>query len=260
MPANPKIANGTSSPIGIHASSTTQYHRVGTRGELGDRAFRYYRLSNATGVVSNNLCQAAVPVAAHVSETGALRTPDTAAAAGVVAGSTKIVATLGATAAVQNQYAEGYFKVQAGTGLGQIYKIRAHEAAALSTEITLDLYDPVLTTIASGATWTLIANPWADIIITPVTTRTGMAVGVPSHAIPGATTAAPTFGWMQTWGPCSVLGDTTDITVGLGVTQSVVVGSVTLALENEILDRVGIGMATLTTNTVYQTVYLQIAP
>jgi hypothetical protein len=178
----------------------------------------------------------------------------------VAVGSTQIVATLGATAAVQDQYTEGYFAVQAGTGLGQIAKIRAHDSVLASGEITLNLYDPVVTAIASGATWTLMANPWADVIIVPVTTRTGIAVGVPNHAIPAATTAAPRYGWMQTWGPASCLGASGDLVVGNGIIGGVVVGSMDLALANEVLDRIGSSLATITTNTVYQSVYLQIAP
>ena len=69
----------------------------------------------------------------------------------------------------------------------------------------------------------------------------------------------PNYVWLQTWGPCSVLMDTSDIVAGSGVIVSTVAGSCGLAVESEVIQRIGVAMEALATNTVYGTVYLQIA-
>ena len=251
--ANPRLLNGAASPQSVYETGTTRHHRVGARGTLDDRVFRYASLSNATGVVANNLCQGAIPTANHVTETGTLT--------GFTVGSTSFTAVLGATLAHTNMYAEGYIKIQSSTlGLGQIYKLRDHESVASAGTASFTTYDPIVTTPTGTVTWSLIQNPWADIIITPITTLTQIQVGVPLLAIPAASTTTPVYCWVQTWGICSVLGDTSDTVVGSAVIGSAVVGSVGVAVETDIKQRVGISMETLTTNTVHQTVFLQIAP
>src|SRR5512139_1604908 len=107
---NPTLQNGVASPQHIYDSSTIQYHRIGTRAQLADRSFRYYRLTNATGVVTNNLCQAAIPVADHTTESGGLGYvgSDTG---GIPAGTRVIRANMGATAGHVNQYEDGYIKI-----------------------------------------------------------------------------------------------------------------------------------------------------
>jgi hypothetical protein len=254
--ANPIVEGGYASPLSIYQTTTTRgLHKIGSRATLDDRVFYFGSLSNATGVVSNNLCQSAIPVANHVTETGATT--------GLVAGSTRVTLTLGATAAIENQYEEGYLTIESSTlGLGQIRKIRGGHAAVLSGGvITLDLYDPLNITPTGTVTWTLLANPYSNFIITPVTTITGTLVGVPQVAIPAAaSTTAPVYAWLQTWGPTSVLKDASTLVVGQGVIASATVGAVGVAVETDIKQRVGIAMGGIATSAVYANVFLQIAP
>lgn len=259
MASNPRLQNGAASPLGLYETSTTQHHRIGARGIFDDRVFHYASMSNSTGVVSNNLCQSAAPIANHVTETGTLT--------GFTVGSTKFTAVMGATAGVLNEYEDGYFKIESSTlGPGQIYKVKKHAAIGSGATVEFELYDPVVTTPTGTVTWSFIHNPWAHVIITPVTTLTNMICGAPLVTVPAAAaTTAPVYFWMQTWGPCSVLGDTSDVSIGGALKGSAVVGSSALfGLDGNALTQVpqtiGLSLGTITTNTVYQDVYLMIAP
>lgn len=250
--ANPRSLNGVSSPQSVYQTSTTAYHRVGARGILDDRIFHYACLSGTTGVVANNLVSGIAPNSAHTTETGTLTN--------FTVGSSQFTAVLGASAAIQNEYAEGYIKIESSTlGAGQIYKLRDHEAVASAGTATFLLYDPVVTTPTGTVTWSLIHNPWAHVVISPVTTIVAMSAGVPLVTVPAAAaTTTPVFFWAQTWGPCSVLGDTSDTVVGSQVVTSAVVGSI--GVGTGLLQAVGNSLEAMATNTVYQSVYLTIAP
>lgn len=249
---NPQLINGVASPQHNMQTSLIQYHRLGTRGVLDDRSYRYARLTNATGVVANNLCQSAIPEPLHVSETGAST---------FVIGSTRVTLVLGAAAAAANRYEDGYVKIQnSTTGLGQMFKLKAHEAVASAGTGTFELYDPILITPSGTVTWSLIENLWGNIIITPVTTITAPIVGVPNVVIPGATAVAPVFCWLQTWGLCSVLADASAMVTNAAVIPSATVGAVGVALETDIKQRIGIAAETLTASAQYITVDLKIAP
>ena len=251
--ANPIVYGGVGSPQSVFDTTTTQYHNIGTRGHLDDRVFYYTRI-NGTAIGPNLLAQQAVPVANHVTETGTLT--------GFTAGSKSFTAVLGATASTANQYESGYFKIQSSTlGPGQLVKLNKHGAVASAGTATFSTPDTIVTTPTGTVTWSLFRNPWADPIVTPITTQTGINVGVPLVSTGTGTDADPRYCWMQTWGVCSVLGDTTNTVVGSGVLgQSATAGAVALELATTITQRPGVAMETLATDDVYQLVFLQIAP
>ena len=104
-------------------------------------------------------------------------------------------------------------------GNGIAYGIDSHLANAGSAALVVNLAkdDPIQVALTTASRVGLIANPYADIIVTP-TTPTAVVVGVPLVAAPiGA------YCWIQTWGPCPVLINGTP---GAGVA---VVHSVTTA-------------------------------
>jgi len=278
--ANPVLTNGVGSPQSIFEVSNTEQHPIGTRGVLEDRAFRYGLHVQATAIGPNTLAAAAAPIANHTTETGAI----TAQPSGAVAGTTSIVGAeavkiaLGATLAGQDEYKNGYLKIEsATTGAGQFFKLRnfPYTAASGTTDV-IGLYDPVVTDTTGTVTWSLVHNPWAYIIQSPVTTIVSMSVGVPlvnfaapataSTATAGylrtgtATWSKPNYGWFQTWGPCSLLNDTSNLVVGSGLITSAVAASSGVAVETDIKQRIGIAMETITTDTIYASVFLQIAP
>jgi hypothetical protein len=180
-------------PVGSNPTTgiAAGLHRLGTRMRTRDgRTFHFCRMGAVAGV-AGSLYQASAPVANHLA-----LTPSAAAV-----GATAITLTLGATAATQNQYAEGWLQVDTTPGNGIMYGIDSHLAIALSTAGVINLAkdDAIQVALTTASRLGLIANPFADIIITP-TTRTGLIVGVPLFAIP-----IGQYGWVQTWGPCPVL-------------------------------------------------------
>lgn len=274
--ANPVIEGGYASPYSIYDATTFDSkaetgHPVGTRGVLDDRSFRWVRFMDSTAIGPNKLAAAAAPVAAHVSESNSAFT----------AGTTRVDFTPGATIVYEDQYRDGYIKVEGGTlGIGQMYKLRSHGYKDLSVATTFDLYDPVQTTTTGSEVMSLIANPWSSIVIAP-TTAVSMVVGVTmtnfavaetattetnGYLQTAGTVAAPTtrtkprYGWVQTWGIASVLLDTSALVAGSSVIYGATAGAVGVAVETDIKQRIGIAMEAMTTDNIYSTVFLQIAP
>jgi hypothetical protein len=190
------MPNLTSDPVGSSAqlwsSSATQEHQLGTRFVTRDgRVFRYCK-AGASALVVGNVIQAPAQDTAHQQ-----LTPSAAAI-----GATTIVATLGASAAAANLYAEGWAIIDTTPGLGYAYPISGHAAVDASGVITLNLPSdsPIQVALTSSSRVSLQRNPYAGVIQSPVTTLTGAVVGVAVYPI-----AASQFGWIQTHGPGAVL-------------------------------------------------------
>lgn len=180
-------------------SSTTQAHPLGTKGVTKDgRIFRYVK-AGAVDLVAGNVIQSPAVVVNHLALTPVLTT----FAAGI--GATTVAATLGATLATVNQYAEGYVGVSDGgasIGQGNQYGISGHASVLSSGIITLTLKadDPIQVAWTSSTRVGLLANPWNGVIQMPVTTATGTIVGVAPYII-----TASQFGWVQTYGVANPL-------------------------------------------------------
>jgi hypothetical protein len=172
-------------------SSATQAHPLGTKGITKDgRVFRYSQ-AGASDLVAGNVIQSAAPIANHLALT--------AVAAAV--GTTVITVTPGNTAGAANLYAEGVLNVDTSPNNGTAYRIKGHPAITASTAFTLTLADDDAIQVAwtSATRYGLIHNPYKNVIQTP-TTLTAAVAGVAGYII-----TAAQFGWIQTWGPASVL-------------------------------------------------------
>ncbi len=173
-------------------SSATQQHPLGTRGVTPDgRVFRYAK-AGASDLVAGNCLQSPAVITTHLANTPPA----------VSAGATSFQYTPGATAGAANLYAEGYLQVDTTPGNGYTYTVKDHPAITASTAFTLNLDadDPVQVALTTSSRVGLLANPYNGVIQFPVTTATGILVGVAAYVI-----AAGEYGWIQTWGPCSVL-------------------------------------------------------
>lgn len=101
---------------------TTQLHPLGQLAvDENGRSFRYVKASGS--VAAGRLVAAAALVANHV---GARATNSAAI------GDSVIEVTVGATAVTQDQYAGGLIVINAGTGIGQSFRIKGNTAAASS--------------------------------------------------------------------------------------------------------------------------------
>ena len=231
------------------ATGTTQLHALSTRMVLPDGRIFYYGQTDGAQT-AGAICQSAVGVANHDMDLAV----NTASV-----GDKSLSVTLGGTAATEDQYKDGYVYVNDGTGEGNIYKIRQHDAINSSAAGTINLYDGDTIAVAfEDATIVGLAkNPYKDFVVYP-TTPTGHAVGVAATDFDD-----DDFGWLQTWGPAAVLCD-----VAFVIGNHVRVSDNT-AGSGEPLDRDGtheneetIGVASLIApvSTDYGLVNLTIAP
>lgn len=190
------MPNLTCDPVGsvdqLWSSSATQAHQLGTRFVTRDgRVFRYCK-AGAADLVVGNVIQAPAQDTAHQQLTPA--------AAAI--GATSFTATLGASAAAANLYAEGWAIIDTTPGLGYAYPISGHAAVLASGVITLNLPadSPIQVALTTSSRVSLQRNPYAGVIQSPVTTLTGAVVGVAVYPI-----VAAQYGWIQTHGPGAVL-------------------------------------------------------
>lgn len=193
--AKPVLYNGLGSPHSIYDVTTTQHHKVGTRGALSDGRVFYYATAkaNSTALVAGNLL---------ASEAASVDMDDMAADTPAAGQSVVNVTPVGTKTYAANELAEGYLTVQSGTGLGITYKIRSHAATTAATEFAVTIYDSFSVGLAAASTVVVAKNPWADPIVMP-TTGAAQPAGVCNTAVAQDTSNAQYF-WVQTWGVCSV--------------------------------------------------------
>jgi hypothetical protein len=171
-------------------SSSTALHKVGTRAVSDDgRVFRYVK-AGAADLVAGNVIQSPAIVANHLANTPPA----------VAANALSFSYTPGATLGTADQYADGFLQVDTTPGNGYTYGIQGHAAFASATAFTLNLKDPIQVALTTSSRVGLIANQYNGVIQLPVTTATGTLVGVAGYVI-----TAAQYGWVQTWGLCSVL-------------------------------------------------------
>lgn len=178
----------------LMAGSTVQNGDLGDKVYTNDgRTFRYC-LAGAAALVPGNVIQSPAVVANHVN-----LTPTAVSAIG----DTTVTVTLGATAATLNQYALGTLTVElSSTGAGQMLLIDHNPAANSAATMLVTLADPFVTATSSTITMSLIQNNYSNVIQYPVTTGTGVPVGVCVFPL-----AIANYGWIQSRGIAPVLAN-----------------------------------------------------
>lgn len=146
----------------------------------------------------------------------------------------RVTLTLGNTAAVANEYSEGYLAANDNTPEGQTYRVNGHPAAAGLATLEVSVDRPFVTSITISSEFTLVHNRWGGMV--EGTTITIRAAGVPMIPM-----TAAYFGWVKTRGVAAVLiganatlgadvivggtaGAVTDRTDALGASAEPVVG------------------------------------
>lgn len=167
-------------------------HALGSIGQ--DRAGRTYRYvqAGAVDLVAGNVIQSPAIVPNHLANTPPA----------VAVGDTSFTYTPGATLGTVNQYGGGVLQVDTTPGNGRMYGVKDHLAFASATAFTLNLEkdDPIQVALTTSSRVGLIQNPYKGVIQMPVTTATGILVGVAVSAI-----TAAYYGWIQTKGLAAVL-------------------------------------------------------
>lgn len=181
---------------GIYKTSTVQLAQLGSRKVVGDRVFRY---SKAVKPITRSHAVAQLGSAGTGAGSVVLATSCSA-----VAGSRVVTLNNPASALAENEYAEGYLLFEDGTGHtegGHVYRIKSHPALAVSESTTMILYDEVVTAIAATDTCRLHQNMYFQV---GSATAGNKVVGI----APVSCTTND-FLWLQTWGPCAIMGGTT---------------------------------------------------
>lgn len=176
------------------------------------------------------------------------------------AGTYQILVTNGGTKLNVNQFAGGYAVIASGTGIGQMLKISSHQAAIATTGTSIvTLEDPIQTTLDATSKVSLLSNPYAGVITSPVTTATGGPVGVSLYGIAASTlptydgtsgaltvNGVAQYGLLVCHGPVACLVDSTVTNVGypIGVSKTTA-GTVGLATLTTV-PQIAVSMQTLT--------------
>lgn len=224
----------------LHTSSTVQQHVLGQMAWTADgRGFRYCKAGEA--LLTGRMNQASAEDTTNLQNL---------VAATSVAGATTITTTSTVTLTA-NQVAGGLLLIESATlGTGQTFRIKSHPAATAAV-ITFTLEDPVITATTGTVNIDIIPNPYANVIISPITAKTSSDVGVSVYPI-----ASGEYGWLQTHGPCSVLGQGT-ITVGTQLATTLVTTTGTVVPFTGVQEWVGTAITGIA-STDYGFVFLQI--
>lgn len=136
-------------------------------------------------------------------------------------GDYKVSVTIGTGNATANDYKDGFLVVQDGLGEGRAYPIEGHDAITASTAGDFLLKEPIDTVSAITVTNVdLIKNLYDDIVIS-VADQIDPVVGVCNVELTDTY-----YGWVQTYGACSVWMDETVAAGSAVVLGSSVGGSV----------------------------------
>jgi hypothetical protein len=226
--ANP--ANQAITTTGTGFADPNMMSYVGQKFDTSDGRELALVQNGAVALVAGVLLQSEAEVTAFqkLAMTVPTATPATA-------GLTQILVTNGSTVLNINKYQGGYLIVASGTGIGQMFKIASHQPAANAATFIVNLEDPIQTTLDATSKVSLLQNPYANVVISPITTATGGPIGVTIYNIAAST--APTYngttgaltangvaqyGLVTTHGPCTCLIDNTVTNVGypLGVSKT----------------------------------------
>jgi hypothetical protein len=206
--------------------SATQQAPLGQRLMLEDgREFRYAKMG-ASAVTKGKVCQAAVQGADHIK--------DLAVPTAVAAGASAVVLTNGGTTAVTvDMFKDGYVYFNdcgAGTGEGQIHRIKSNSAAATGAALTITFYDgeTLTTALTTAAEAGIIKNPYGDVVVA-ATTYTAPVVGVTVRDM-----TAAYYGWLQTKGIAAVLTNGTVVLGAQVVPGATTAGSVDVMPQNSV--------------------------
>jgi len=229
---------------GIIAESSTKKEALGTLRITRDgRKFRYAK-AGTSALSAGKAGQMKAAAANHVN---------IAVASNVAIGDTQMTVTLGATAASENDYEDGYLHVNDATGEGYQIPISGNSAGASAGSCVITLDDPMPVALVAGTSQvTLVPNPWNG--VTETTTEEAGFAGVAARAV-----TASYYYWSQTGGQAIALASGTGA-VGSNVTFGAAAGSLlvlsTTIAETVVQPIVGYLNAIVQVDTEYKPVFL----
>lgn len=191
---------------GTYEMSLTQKYALGCRYKKPDGRVYHYVKAGGADLVAGNLIQSAALQGALTTVQADL-TP-----AACAAGTYFVTAAIDTTEQPKDTFKDGWIAItdgDAANAMGDLYRVKTHPLSA--TNIILELYEPLKRAITTSSRVGLLGNIYKNVIQAPVTTPSGVVVGVAPTII---TTLY--YGWIQTWGIANILS-TSAIVAGEGV-------------------------------------------
>lgn len=181
--------------IDVRTPDTAQQFPIGSIWRNRGKTFVYCHAGGGALVVGDLIQSAAFGGSASVIQHDL--TPSATAA-----GQVEVSVTTVTDAVTKNQFGGGEFAVtdgDAANAMGDIYEILSHPAGAAGA-IVFTLCEPLVRGITTSSRISIIKNIYEDVIQAPVTTPSGVVVGVAVSPI-----AIAGYGWLQTYGISNVL-------------------------------------------------------
>lgn len=176
----------------LFISSSTQLMPFGAYSESTDgRGFRYCGVG-AVSTVAGKVYQGVALDATNLQPSGGL------AVSAAAIGATTVTLT-GTLTIASNLLAGGYLSVDVTPGQGYLYRISGNTAVSSAANCVVTLEDPLQVALTTSSKVILVQHPYSAVVIEPGT-PTSVIVGVAPYIITNAQ-----YGWMQTFGPASVL-------------------------------------------------------
>lgn len=210
----------------LNTLSTSAQDSLGALGSTGDsRLYRYVKFAGTSTIAPGVLmCAPAVTAAYQGLAITAVNTGGQTAA-NLLANSTTLIVTNGATSITQDQFTGGYLEViqTSGTNEGPVvYKIRGNTLAGngATFSVFLNVAEPLRnaeTLVAGTDTVNLTVSPWNGVA---ATATAAVSVGATIIQVPNSSTVT-NYGWVQSQGRTFLTNDAGgNLTVGEGVAQS----------------------------------------
>ncbi|KKM19284.1 hypothetical protein LCGC14_1657210 [marine sediment metagenome] len=192
----------------VYLVGTQQLYALGQKLETPDGSiFRFTEMAGTVGV-ANKLYQSSVAEANWEGTDATL-----------VAGATSIPFADGGTTFAVDEAAGGTLHLEEVADLGTTYRVKSNTVTSGSVT-TMQLEDGVTVLAAVTANGvTFIKNPWKDVLVVP-SPETALVIGVARNII-----AANGFGWMQSRGVATCLGNGVQVVGQLMVPSNAVDGA-----------------------------------
>ena len=201
------MATKLTGPVGLFAAdllsnASSKAMDFGAYGETSDgRGFRYCGVG-AVSTVAGKVFQGVALDATNLQPSGGI-----AVSAAAIGATAVTLSGVTISAALATALAGGYLSVDVTPGQGYLYKIAS---VGGTSNLVVTLEDPLIVALTASSKVILVQHPYSAVVIAPAT-ATSVIVGVAPSIITNAN-----FGWMQTFGPASVLF------TGVGVAGSAV--------------------------------------
>ena len=199
--------------LGIYSEEATQTSALGTKKVFDDaRVYKYAHWVAACTV--GKLCAQDFSVSGTVSVDGKFVSSAGAAKDDYTTTDDVIYLldtdTFG-TADAANVYAGGYLSITDAAGEGYQYRIKSNDLGTAAGLMKLVLYDKLAAALDSETSCAIIGSMYKNLRINTAPGTDNITAGATARSM-----TAAYYGWVQTWGPATILADGSAGTIAAG--------------------------------------------